>query len=197
MAAGPTYHESCQAAIRKRTGSSSPRHTAAIISPAISSRTTSGWVVQSSSSQAARKASPIAAVASGVNAPCSVKELTSKLFASAVVPHTPVAKWIQPRSNRIPINTLISNRSRAGCFRAVVPPHDAPRAHSQRRCFPTSVWSRRGHYARRLVEALQHDHANIRDWSADRRSSRPSPHLPATRLRLLRGLHPIIAPKQR
>ncbi len=34
------------ATIRKRTGSSSPRLAAAIISIAISSRTTSGWVVQ-------------------------------------------------------------------------------------------------------------------------------------------------------
>jgi hypothetical protein len=34
------------ATLRKRTGSSSPRLAAAIINPAMSSRITSGWVVQ-------------------------------------------------------------------------------------------------------------------------------------------------------
>jgi hypothetical protein len=63
-----------RAAFRKRTGSRSPNLAAAIILPAIFSRTASRWPVARSSLQAASKASLIATSASGPNAPGSMNE---------------------------------------------------------------------------------------------------------------------------
>jgi hypothetical protein len=64
----------------------------------MSSRTTSGWVAQSSSSQAALKASPIAVVASGSNAPCLViREMRDDDARSFLEVHHAAARRIAVR----------------------------------------------------------------------------------------------------
>jgi hypothetical protein len=77
------------AAARKQAGSRSPLRAAAIIRWATSLRTISSWPTSQSSSQAVSNASPIAAVASGSNAPCSLKGLIGMAVYPQPLPLTP------------------------------------------------------------------------------------------------------------
>src|SRR6266446_7003926 len=77
------------AAARKQAGSRSPLRAAAIIRWATSLRTISSWPTSQSSSQAVSKASPIAAAASGSNAPCSLKGLIGMAVYPSRLPLTP------------------------------------------------------------------------------------------------------------
>jgi hypothetical protein len=53
------------------------------------------------------------------------------------------------------------------CFRVVVLPPAATKARSQRQSFPGYAWSLLGRCARRALESLRLDQANIEDWSED------------------------------
>ena len=86
------------AAARNRAGSRSPLRAAAIIRWAMSLRIISSRPTSQSSSQAASKAAPIAAVTSGSNAPCCPKGLVGMaLLPQPFAPHAPVTNWSQVR----------------------------------------------------------------------------------------------------